>query len=347
MRIVDHDDQRLRPRERADQAQDCPAEVLARRALLEPHGDRDSVRDGPRDPQSSRHLVHRASALSLLNDLPQRPVGDALAIRRAAPREHAAPVTRDRDELGGEVGLADARLAENRHQRGRPEVGDAREGRPQALDFVLASDQRAVELTADGRGIGVDVAQQKAAVAQRGGAGAVAYDPPGRTVDPDLAAGASPREPFRRSDGLADHGCRRVGLRRGHDLTGADAAAHAQAERQVRRPRDELGRRAERALRVVLVRDRRAEDQEDGVVAQFGGAALVQGTGCAGGVVIALQHGAQRFRVEIRFCAGIGEQREHARHAAPRIDRERLRRRGRRCRYLLTQDGGLERPQIG
>ena len=152
---------------------------------------------------------------------------------------------------------------------------DAREGRAQAADLLLAADERAVEPAPDRRSIGVDVPEQEAAVGELGCARGVAHQAPGRFVHPDLTA----RRPTCASRSAAPTASPITGAAADpagrDDLAGADAAAGVQAERQPLRPGDELGGRTQRALRVVLVRDRRAEGGQDGVTAQLGDDAAV------------------------------------------------------------------------
>jgi hypothetical protein len=205
-----------------------------------------------------------------------------------------------------------------------------------------AADERAVELAPDRRGVGVDMRQHVAAAGGLGRVGPVAHEPPRRLVHPDLSGGRRAREPFCRAHGPADH---RAVERRDH-LTRADAAARPYPERQALRACHELGGRAQRALRVVLVRNQRAEDHQDRVAAELRSGAAVALADCARRVVVALDHGAQGLGVELVAC---DELRERARDQPPRVDGERRGRMWRRAGRggdALAEDRGLELAQV-
>ena len=237
------------------------------------------------------------------------------------------------------MGLADAGIADDRQQLGRTRAGDALERRAQLGHLVGATDERPVQPSLDRRCLSVEGGQEEAA-GHLGRAGGVTHQAPRRLVHPDLPAFARAREPLGRSDRPADHRPRRR-----DDLAGADAAAGPHAERQALGLGHELGGRAEGALHVVLLRHRRAEDDEDGVAAPLRRDATEARAGRSRHVVVALDDRPQGFGVEI----GRLELREHARDQAPRVDGEivpRPRRRVGRCRDALLQDRGLERPQL-
>ena len=76
-----------------------------------------------------------------LDHLGERPVRDALAVRKAAPREDRRALER-REKLVREAGLADAGLAVDREEVSAPVSHRAGERVLEQLELVLASDQR-------------------------------------------------------------------------------------------------------------------------------------------------------------------------------------------------------------
>ena len=76
-----------------------------------------------------------------LDHLGERPVRDALAVRKAAPREDRRALER-REKLVRETGLADSRLAVDGEEMSAPVAHRASEGVLEQLELVLASDQR-------------------------------------------------------------------------------------------------------------------------------------------------------------------------------------------------------------
>jgi hypothetical protein len=328
VRIVDDYNERLCAGERIDQPDDRPARVLARGALFEPDPQGDLAR------HRGRHVERRREISRLQDDLAERRVRRAL-VRRTAADQDTARIAGDDAQLRREAGLADAGRSENRHQVGRPGRDDLLERRAQARDLLLAPDQRSVEPAPDRWRICVEVEQEEVAALNLGGLSAVPDEPPGGAVHPDLPARGGSGEPLGRTDGLTDH----RGCAGGDHLAGAHPAARV----EVRGPRDELHRGAQRPLRVVLVRDGGAEDRQHGVVAQLRHDATVRHAHHARRVVVALQDRAQRLGIEARVC----ELREDARHEPPGVDRERCRLPARRRgRDIVVQDGRLELPQL-
>ena len=311
VRVVDHHHERLRPSERRDQPRERPAGVVARPPGREADRRRHLVAHRRLDAERGREGVHRALAPGLVDHLAQRPVGDAFAVGRAAARQHPALGADERRQLGGQARLADARLPADRQQRGSALTHDARERRAQPRELLVAADQRAIEAAHDRRRVGVEVGQQKRAARQLRGAGAVAHEPPGRLVDPDLARRGRARLPL---------GCRgRLADQRG------DHVARPDPERE--RVAAQLQRSPQRAQRVVLVRARRPEREQQLLATHLGDAAAVAGARRGRELAVALQSRAQRLRV------GAGERgaHDHAGHAPAHVGRQRrlLRRRRR------------------
>ena len=222
---------------------------------------------------------------------------------------------------------------------------DARERRRAGgSSSALAADQRPVEPAADRGSVGVEsraAGSRRRRARRRGRAWRTTL--PGRLGEPDLAARGRPREPLgggrppRRSRAVDRRRRRPPRCRRRSARAGRTGAAARQ-----------LRGRTERALRVVLVRDRDAEDGHDGVAAQLDDAAAVARADRAAAVVVALEHGAQRLRVEPGDLVRVGELRERRRSPSG-VRRARAgrasRRRGRRG-HVLAQDRRLQRAQL-
>ena len=155
----------------------------------------------------------------------------------------------------------------------------------------------------------------------------MAHEPPRRLVDPDLARRGRPRLPLGRRGRLADQ--------RG------DHVARPDPERE--RVAAQLQRRPQGAQRVVLVRARRPEREQQLLAADLGDAAAVAGARRGGELPVALEPRAQGLGV------GAGERgaHDHAGHAPAHVGRQRRLLRRRRRGDLVAQDRGLERAQLG
>ena len=188
MHVVDHERERPTPGERAGELEECPLGVLAGLAVRQPDGGDDAAHRDRRDLQLGGQLARRAGAERLRDRLAQRPQRDALAVLAAAPRQHGV---RDRLQLGDEAGLADARLADDRQQLRLAPRHDARERLAQHGDLALAADERLVEAAGDRRRVGVEAAEQEAAVLEPRRAGGMPHHPPRRLGQPDLPGAAA------------------------------------------------------------------------------------------------------------------------------------------------------------
>jgi hypothetical protein len=114
VRVVDDQDQRLRPRQRVDQPQEGPARILGRPALLEPGRHGDLARHRRRHAERSHELVDRALAHRLQHDLAERPVRRPLALGGAAARQQSPADAGDRGQPTGQVRLPDPGLTDDR-----------------------------------------------------------------------------------------------------------------------------------------------------------------------------------------------------------------------------------------
>ena len=222
-----------------------------------------------------------------LDDLAERPVADALPVRQRPPLPPCNQLlvcVDDLEELGDQAALADARNADERHELG---------GQLGAAAFEGVREEPALSLTSDQRGSGRDVDVEAEARARcdnlpdgdREGL-ALCVDRrrlpvldgrAGRThrrlAGENAADGCRRLQPRSRVDDVArDHALAlgRPRAERYQCLTGIHRGADPQLEARRRvvqlldRAADREGS-ANRPLRVVLVRDRRAEDGHDRV----------------------------------------------------------------------------------
>ena len=271
----------------------------------------------PRAVSPSGSLPSIRLEVEVAHDLDERPVGDSVAVRQTAAFEHERVRAGGRDQLGGEAGLADARLADDRDDPAGA-VGDGPlELRQQHVELGRTSDEGRVHPARHaGRvrldveqpprvdGLGFPLQRQRRHRLCRDG---VSDEADGRVADENLAGSRGGLEPLRDDDGVA--GGERVALRRvaGEDLARVDAGAHADRDPvrrlelvvQARELAPELDCRPDRAERVVLVHDRDPEDTEDGVADELLDRAAVALEHLPRRVVIARPDAPERFRVEL------------------------------------------------
>ncbi len=87
-------------------------------------------------------MTESGSTPIAIEDLDERPVGDALAVREAAPAQDVGRVADSLEEVGDEPRLADAGRAEEREEPARA-VGDrVLVVAPEPLALALAPDER-------------------------------------------------------------------------------------------------------------------------------------------------------------------------------------------------------------
>ena len=211
-----------------------------------------------------------------LDHLAERPERDAVAVRKttaAAPRDETGVVGERALELPDEAALPDAGHADERHELNGAVAASARDRVDDQAQLLLAADQRrerarlvrvpelrpCAKRLVDRDGVGLSLRLEDAALAvldrRLGRAERALADEHGVRVRRLL-------DPERRRDDVADRDAlARTGDRVHLDdrFTGVDRDLHA-GDRVADRER-----RADRALGVVLVRDRRAEDGHHGV----------------------------------------------------------------------------------
>ena len=266
-----------------------------RRPLVRRPGDllpaplaRDAVEHPGREAQQVGDGVRRARILELLerlvgrvvgrdpgrhlHHLGQREVGEPLAEGQRAAGEDGRPLEPG-EELPREAALPDPRLAVDRHELGAPVADDACVHVGEQVELLLAPDvrRRHVHGPSD-RPLGAhDAADLEARpdALERPSRHRLGHDLIGRQpergrADQDLARLGGLLEPRRDVQRLARRE-RGVAVLDDH-LARLDADPHG--ELAVARL-DDLHRRPHGALGVVLVRDRDAEDREDGVAGEL------------------------------------------------------------------------------
>jgi hypothetical protein len=239
-------------------------------------------------PQLAGHLsgvVGLQEAGVGLDDLPQRPERDAVAVGQAAalpPDDQLGPGVHERSQLADEAGLADPRLADDRDQPHGPLGHGALEQPPQQVQFLLAAHERGVG--APGRldagpapgpdqpphghrvGLAPDLDRGERLVVEQ-----PAGRPEGRLPDHHAAHRRHPLQARGGVDDVADHALGvLVRPERHQRLPGGDADAHRQVEGRMGAVQlVDGGQHAEgaahRPLRVVAVGDRRPEHGHDRV----------------------------------------------------------------------------------
>jgi hypothetical protein len=277
--VLEDEHERLRPRELLAPRAHRPGDLLLGALALDrlEHADGEPEQVGDRLVLAARaQLVLRAvervvvgDARRRLHHLGDRPVGDALAVREAAPLEHRGALDA-LDELAREAALAHAGVAVERDEGGPAVAGGAGEGRLEQVELRLAADERRLERLdrlarldrADdaARGDGLPPAAQLEG--RHGLELDAATDEPGRgRADEDLVRGGLLLQARGQVDGLAgrEGGVAVVG----DDLAGLDP--HSRLEPELPHALERHEARADRALGVVLVRERDAERRHHGV----------------------------------------------------------------------------------
>ena len=237
-------------------------------------------------------------------DLDERPVGDPLAVREAAPAQDVGRVADALEEVGDEARLPDPGRAEQREEPARA-VGDRiLVVAPQPLPLALAADERRLEVPCERRG---------AADAPRGAgtprpardfpfsaSGSTALDADGIAheqsrlgADQCLSCGGRLLEAGCDVDGIA--GDERLALSADDDLAGVDA--DPSLEPVLRDRGAHLRGGPNRAQGVVLVRDRDPEHGHHRVADELLDRAAVALDDRAEILEVAAHAGAQRLRI--------------------------------------------------
>ena len=279
-----------------------------------------SVTARPSFSRGDRGRVVLVDAALGLDDLSERPEGDALAVRQAAavpPRDDLLVVGHRLAELCHEPALADPRDADERHQLRRAVDPDPCEGAQQERTFVLAADEWhggvATQLADTTEGLDRLPHLDRLGLALRGDGIVWPIDdhPLGR------AMGRSPDEdPVDRRGRLDPRGgvhhvtrdhrlpCRGRRVDGDQRLAGRDADPHVEIERivslvQLRDGVAHSERCADGAFGIVLVRRRRAVDGDHGVADELLDRAAVALQVAPERLVVAAQERADVLGIEL------------------------------------------------
>ncbi len=298
VQIVEDGDDRLLPREALEELASGPEDLLDRELLKRvPHRRRDAVthldivdecrQPGPGDI-GGIPLLDRGR---LADGLGQRPERDSLSVRETAPADDRRPPFEASDELAGEAGFPDARLAENRDEPARLGSRARVECFRQQAQLLLTADDRRIEPASERipvahgqqaeRGDGLRLALQLERL-DRLRVDRASDEPERLVADQHFPHRRVLLEARRDVDGVAeDERVRR--LFAGDDLTGVDAGAYLEAEPplllvavvQVVQAVAHLSRRPNGTESVVLAGERDAEDRHDGVADELSDDAAV------------------------------------------------------------------------
>ena len=151
--VLDDHHQRDRPREQLKRAADGPGDVVRRDlAWLEAEKGREDTLDSARlGSLTGQCRQPRARSLDRVvlgdprrraKDLPDRPVGDPVAVRQAASAEHADVLGHLRSELASEPALADPGRSEDRDEPRCPRVARGLKRPVQDPELVCPPDDR-------------------------------------------------------------------------------------------------------------------------------------------------------------------------------------------------------------
>ena len=312
--VVEHEHERPLARERLEQPADRPVELVRARAWLRPA---DGLEDAPARRLALGLAAEHRLEVEVAYHLDERPVGDPVAVRQTAALEHERVLARGRDQLRGEAGLADARLADDRDDPAGAVGGDSFELRQQRVELGLAPDQRRVHPPCHPGRVRLDV-EQKPGVDRIGlplqlqrrhrlDRDRVTDETDRRVPDEDLTGGRGRLEPLRDDDSVARR--ERIALRRiaGEHLTRVDAGAHPDPDPvlplelvvQAGELATELDRGPHRTQRIVLVHDRDPEHAQHGVADELLDRAAVPLEHRPRGLVIARPDAPERLRVEL------------------------------------------------
>ena len=203
-------------------------------------------------------------------DLDQRPVGDVLAVVQAAGAQNVGGLVRAREELRDEPGLTGAGGSQQREQVAGARRHNSLEVGQEPVPLTHPSDERRVEMPRERirrqvhskqlesrDPLALPLELQRLDGLHRHG---IPHERERLGADQDLARRRGLLEPRRNVHCITGGECLPLA---GHHLARVDARAEGQRHRQLLAQRPELladlRRRAHRAQRVVLVRDRDAE----------------------------------------------------------------------------------------
>ena len=156
LHVVEHDHDGLRAGERLEQAPDRPEELVAPGARLCAS---DCLQDPAVDRLGIRLAGEHLAEVHPADDLDQRPERDSGPVRETLAFEREHLLARRGDQLGGEAGLADAGLADDRHDAAVAFRDDRLQLLPQPGELLEAAHQRRVHPAGEPGRRGIDVEQ--------------------------------------------------------------------------------------------------------------------------------------------------------------------------------------------
>ncbi len=152
LELVDDRDQRALAGERLEQPADCPERLLrCARGLTRPYRAEDPCGHERGVLVVAKEIPDNTLAAQSLEDLGQRPVRDAFAIRQATADYDPASVLSRPRELLCDPRLADAGRPDHRAQFARARLHRAGKGTEQGLEFALPADEGRAEAAGHGR----------------------------------------------------------------------------------------------------------------------------------------------------------------------------------------------------
>ena len=300
--VLEDEDERLRLRHQLPPLARRPRDLLLAALAV------DCFEDAARQAEQVGHRLRRAAVAKLLDrdverivvgdvgralhHLGQGPVGDALAVREAAALEDGRAFERG-EELVHHAALADARLSVDGEEMRAPVADGPGERVLEELDLVVPPDERRDRDPCRRAAVGADRDPDPdglLAAPDLDGADIVDLDPAERQpvharADQDLTGISDLLQSRSEIDGLAGGEGRVAGA--GDDLACLDADARLELE--VLDRDEDLQRRANGPLGVVLVCRRNAERSHHGVARELLDGAAV-GLDTAGNAVEELGH---------------------------------------------------------
>ena len=266
-------------------------------------------------------------------DLHQRPVGDVVAVGQAARAQHVGGVTHVRNELGHETRLSDAGGPEQREQMACALRDGVLEVAGEARQLSLAPDERRIEPTRDGVGRKIDgnepVGGHRLALSlelerlQRFDDDRVPNESQGRSPDQYVSGRCCLLQARRHVNGVT--GDERLSLA-GDDPSCVDARSERERDPELVAqggdPIADLGGRAYRPVRIVLVRSRDSEDGHHRVADELLDGSAVTFDDAANLVEVAAHRTPQALRIELLAERGrAGDVAEEDRHRLAHLPR--------------------------
>ena len=287
LQVVDHEHQRALGREHLHEAADRPSDLFAGHRLVgQAHDRRDAAAHevGPIDPADDRVELDDGVVAWLaeldpgghLDELADRPISDPIAVRQTARAQDRGAIGDGGQGLGDEPALADTRRASDGHEPGRGVGRYALEGGRQRVQVGGPADERGGRPTLDRLGLaeghkahGYRHRTIVIAIEQRRlGSGRTTDEALGLDREQDLVTRGTLGEHAREMERDTGHQQAMPVAGAGEDLPGG----HPDAEDDLRdrgirvRCAAQLGGSPDGTHRVILARDREAENGGDAIL---------------------------------------------------------------------------------